>query len=166
MFIAHSGWKAQFIVIFSLPATFLNAQLALENDFSSGVPFKILVCFYLLFDMHIALALNRILSILKPLISMAIIFNATKFPSVFSNLYVLGINLQLKNLLIISLDLAHQSKRMFTSLLSCNNFFVQLCAVFTIALSAIFAFDIPVVISNELTRAESARVLGMPLLVP
>jgi hypothetical protein len=43
---------------------------------------------------------------------------------------------------------------------------MQLCAVFTIALSAIFAFDIPVLISHELTRAESAWVLGMALLVP
>jgi hypothetical protein len=55
---------------------------------------------------------------------------------------------------------------MFNSLLSCNNFFVQVCAAVTIALSSIFAFDIPVLISHELTRAESAWVLGMALLVP
>jgi hypothetical protein len=55
---------------------------------------------------------------------------------------------------------------MFTSLLSCNNFFVQLCAAFTIAQSAIFAFNIPVLISRELARAESAWVLGMALFVP
>ena len=43
---------------------------------------------------------------------------------------------------------------------------MQVCAAIAIALGTIFAFDIPVPISQEFTRAESAWVLGMALLVP